>query len=66
MNIPLTKKECLWLADLVKQEKWQADVAFQNNPNRLYKLRSENMAVLANKLGAAIEREMLKERSPAQ
>lgn len=49
--------------DLAKKERQRADEAFQDNPGRLFKLRSENMAVIEEKLNKAVQRELLKERS---
>lgn len=66
MRVQLTKQECLWLADLAKKAKVQADAAHQASPNRIFLLRRDNMADLETKLNAAVQKEIQKERGGAR
>lgn len=62
MRIELTKQECIWLADLAKKAKEQAGMANKETPCRLFQLRMDNMSDLENKLNAAVQKEIKKER----
>ena len=66
MKIQLSKQECLWLADLAKKAKVQADMAHQERPSRLFLLRRDNMANLEARLNAAVQKEIQKERGGAR
>jgi len=66
MKIQLTKQECIWLADLAKKAKVQADMAHQETPSRLFLLRRDNMADLETKLNAAVQKEVQKDRGGAR
>ena len=66
MRVELTKQECVWLADLAKKAKEQADMAHQDTPSRIFLLRRDNMADLELKLNTAVQREIQKERADAR
>ena len=66
MRVQLTKQECIWLAELAKKEKEQANANHETAPSRLFLLRRDNMADLETKLYAAIQREIQRERSDAR
>jgi len=66
MRIELSKQECIWLADLAKKAKEQANTANQETPCRLFLLRRDNMADLENKLNAAVQKEIQKGKVDAR
>jgi len=66
MKVELTTVECRWLADLANKAKIEADHCNEELPSRIFELRRDNMAVLGNKLNAAIQREIQKQRSDAR
>jgi len=66
MRIELTKQECRWLADLANKAKTEADHNNKETPHPLLELRWDNMAHLENKLNAAIQRQIQRDRSNAR
>lgn len=66
MRIQLNKQECRWLADLANRAKTEAIQANAETPNRIFALRRDNMEDLENKLNAAIQKEIQKERRGAR
>jgi hypothetical protein len=54
MKIQLTKQECRQLATLVREDKLKNIGYNLRVPNRVFKHRIENMAILENKLNRAI------------
>ena len=66
MRVELNKQECRWLADLACKAKSEASQCYEESRNAIFELRRDNMADLENKLNAAIQREIQKERSGAR
>jgi len=66
MRVQLSKQECIWLADLAKKAKEQANTDHEAHPSRLFLIRRDNMADLETKLNAAVQREMQRERNGAR
>ena len=66
MRVELTKQECKWLADLACKAKTEAQQCNEEAPNRLFLIRRDNMADLENKLNAAIQKQIQKERNDAR
>jgi hypothetical protein len=62
MRISLTKQECRWLADLAGKAKAEADMTNRETPHPLWELRRDNMADIENKINAAIQKEIQRER----
>ena len=62
MRLELSKGEVKWLADLANKAKIQAIHDNKETPHPLFELRRDNMADLENKLNAAIQKQIQRER----
>lgn len=62
MRIELTKQECKWLVDITNKAKIEAGFEFEETQHPLWELHHDNLAALENKLNAAIQKQIQKER----
>ena len=62
MRVELTTQECKWLADLANKAKIEAMQCNEETPHPLLELRRANMEYLENKMNAAIQKQIQKER----
>jgi len=61
MRVSLTKQQVIWLADLAKKAKEQADLSNNTTPNPIFELRRDNMADLETALKRALQRQNQRE-----
>ena len=66
MRVELSKQEYKWLADLASKAKTEADDANKKMPHPLYELRRDNMTDLEEKINAAIQKQLKRERTGAR
>ena len=62
MRVEITKEECKWLIGLVIKEKVAVALAHEEEPNRLFALRRDNMTDLQTKLHTAFQRQVEREQ----